>query len=193
MDSNQASGKAGGKTGFWPALKAFDVQAAFKNLKGIAIVTDNDTVNTCLEMERELKKCGYIPSQTECVGMFNGVPLVLILIPDKDTIGNLETLCMPCLCQEWPNAERCVDEYLNCTGATSWSKQKELPKAKARSIIAGHFQDDPNKGLGYLFNKINHLVGHACFNQLADTLHRFDEIIATAKQPSGTSSRNRVF
>ncbi len=53
MDSNQASGKAGGKTGFWPALKAFDVQAAFKNLKGIAIVTDNDTVNTCLEMERE--------------------------------------------------------------------------------------------------------------------------------------------
>jgi len=182
MHTYEASGgKYPGKDGFKPSLKGFKAQTKFGEMAGIAIITDNDKANTRKKIEKELTKIGYatVPSESECLGTINGVPIILILIPEKNIMGNLEMFCLPSLCDEWPNSVKCVDEYLECTGAIAWKKQQELPKAKARSLISGNFEEDPNRGLGYLFRNKKHLVHHPCFSGLVETLRHFDKIVAS--------------
>ncbi len=169
--------RIGGKDGFIPALKGFPVIHGFSELRGIAIVTDNDNERSLTNLQRGLEDIEeYVNTESPRIGKLSDVTVVIIPIPDYNRHGSLETLCLPTLYEKWPDAKKCVDAYLTCTGAINWQGHK-LCKAEVRSIISGFYEDDPNKGLGYLFRDNRPLANHPCFNELADILNRFDEII----------------
>lgn len=168
----------GGREGFGHAIEGIDVVSGFPELKGIIIITDNDHEQVIANIQTNLAQFGYIaPVNANQVGSIQGKPTAIILIPRHDSYGSLETLCLPALYEKWPGAEVCVREYLECTRAVTWEKQHELCKAAVRSIISGFYETDPYKGLGYLFRDDKSLADHACFNELADILNRFDEIV----------------
>ena len=177
--SEFTEGKTGGRPAFGTFIEGCPALTGFQDLKGIAIVTDNDDEQTLNSIEKELAKYGYSPpKQPKSLGGIGDKPAIIILIPDDANYGNLETFCLPVLYDTWPTARECIESYLQCTGAMGWEKQHELCKAAVRSIIAGYNENDPNKGLGDLFKKGILSVMHPCFDRLADTLNHFDEIVS---------------
>lgn len=173
----------GGCEGFGPALEGFEAVTGLEQLKGILIMTDNDNKQTFPKLLKQLVKAGYNPTKSPFLGEILGKPLVIVLVPDDKTYGDLEKLCLPALYSKWPKARECVEAYLKCTGAEKWSgkRDQQLNKAKVRSIIAGYYDADPYKGLGYLFKDNKSLARHKCFDRLADILGRFDQIIQNGK------------
>jgi hypothetical protein len=170
--------KCGGRCGFGFAIDGIDLLEGFQKLRGIFIVTDNDNEHVIDIVQRNLTQYGYIaPQNSNQLGSIQGKPTAIILIPKHDHYGNLETLCLPALYDKWPQAKECVRAYLECTGAISWGKQHEICKAEVRSIISGYYENDPYKGLGYLFHEEKDLADHPCFNELSDILSNFDDII----------------
>jgi hypothetical protein len=172
---------AGGVAGFGPAIQGFPAIRGFKRLVGIAIVTDNDNLQTLSNVERKLQEYGYVPTGSERVGKIDSKPVLIVPLPDDKDCGDLEKLCLPALYSEWPNAEECVRAYLECTGALQWVKKQQLYKAKVRCVISAYYEDDPYKGLGYLFKEKKLLTHHECFNRLSNILERFDDIIKCGK------------
>ena len=57
------------------------------------------------------------------------------------------------------------------------AKTAPNPEAKVRSIIAGYYENDPNKGLGYLFRDEPDLLNHQCFDELVEILNHFNDVI----------------
>lgn len=169
--------RKGGKDGLAPALNGLSVLTGFDGLRGVAIITDNDDEKALETIETKLRVLDKYVSTEPRMGRMAGIPVVTILIPDYHNQGNLEDLCLPALYEKWPKAKECVRAYLDCTGAIAWEKQKELCKAVVRSIISGFYENDPYKGLGYLFRDNKELADHSCFNGLANILTHFDEII----------------
>jgi hypothetical protein len=173
----------GGVDGFGRALQSLVAMTGFRHLKGIVIVTDNDKESSIKELGQKIRKCAkagkyeYRSTKTANLIVVANTPVLIVPIPD-DTCGNLETLCLPVLYDYWPRAEECVQRFLECTGATKWTKQHQLDKARVRSIISAHYEKEPDMGLGELFKKSNLLsTRHDCFLQLIKTLSDFDEII----------------
>jgi len=182
--SESNADQIGGWTGFGPSIEGFSPIPGFDNLKGIAIVTDNDTPRTLANLIKKLKKHCYKPTESDRrIGTLadTGKPVIIILIPDENECGNLEDLCLPALYSKWEKSEEKVERYLSSTGALAWKKQHQLSKAKVRSIISGYYETDPHKGFHHLFQKRILPVDHECFNNLSTTLSRFDEIVKDGK------------
>lgn len=120
--SEFTGGETGGRSAFSTFVRGCSVLNGFQDLKGIAIVTDNDDVQILNVIEKELAKYGYSPpNQPGDIGYIDEKPTAIILIPDN--LGNLETYCLPVLYDTWPNARECIEIYLRCTGAMRWEKQ----------------------------------------------------------------------
>ena len=96
------------------------------------------------------------------------------MIPRHDEMGGLETLCLPAIHDKWPSAQQCVDNFLQCSGANTWTKLQSVGKARARAAAVGFNQDDPYKGLGLLFRDETLSVNHACFDEIRRFLLNFD-------------------
>jgi hypothetical protein len=180
--SHECNGKkGGGRSGFGPAIKGLPGFTNYDRLRAVAIVTDNDNKEALSKTVAFLKSGGYKPTTTsQSIGELpDGKPLEIILIPNDREYGTLETLCLPVLYCTWNNAEECVQQYLECTGAAKWQNKKELPKAIVQSIISGHYDEDPYKGLGRLFQKGIFCALDPHFNELASIFKRFNETIRT--------------
>jgi len=165
---------AGGR-GAFTAIKGFPAVPGFSDLKGLVIMTDNDDSQALPETVKILENIdGYTsdPSDSK-MGIFAGKPVKILLVPDDNNFGDLETLCLPVLYDKWQSSKECVETYLECTGAIRW--RKKLNKARVRSIIAGNHEDDPNKGLGYLFSEHRQVIStsHQCFDKLVEILKEF--------------------
>lgn len=171
----------GGKDAFGATIEGFPPIIGFNRLKGIAIVTDNDEEGTLDKTVKHLKKHGYSPKRDPQFGTIHEKPMFIILLPHIDTIGKLESLCLPALCDKWPGSSVCVEDYLKCTGATQWRKQKELDKARIRALVAGYNEKDPSKGFHHIFKSDNSLIFHNCFDNLANMLERFDKILEASE------------
>jgi hypothetical protein len=174
--------KGGGRSGFGPAIKGLPGFTKYDKLRGVAIVTDNDNEKAVAEVITDLKNYGYSPTKSPYVGEIkDSKPLIIILIPNQEQHGTLETLCLPLLYCTWSNAKECVEDYLEHTGAVRWTNKKEIPKAKVQCIISGNYDEDPYKGLGRLFQKGILCALDPHFDKLADTFRRFDEIVKTGR------------
>ncbi|MFH0824064.1 MAG: DUF3226 domain-containing protein [Pseudomonadota bacterium] len=174
---------SGGIDAFIPALKGFRAIRGFKKLTGIAIVVDNDDPQRLPGLAKQLSRQFHVQMTPDYRGVFHGKDFMLIPIPGIAEYGDLERLCLPALFSIWPHAEEGVKAYLEWTGANEWKKRSQLWKAKVRCTISGYHEDDPYKGLGYLFKgeKFRHLARHPCFDGLVGILKDFDDVI---KAPS---------
>ena len=168
--------KTGGKTGFVKSIKGMEVLSGFKDLRALLIVTDNDSLRTSFaEAQRAFTDNGYTaPANPDAVGNMFGKPVAILMIPSDAVAGDLETLCLPAIHARWPNAQGCVADFLQCTGANAWSKQSSISKARARSAAVGFYEPDPYKGIGHLFRNGTLSPLNACFDGIAAFLRNFD-------------------
>lgn len=170
--------KAGGKTGFSGAIKGMEALSGFRDLRALLIVTDNDNLQTSFaDAQRAFTDNGHkAPANPNAVGNMLGKPAAILMIPSHNTVGDLETLCLPAVHAKWPTAEHCVTAFLQCTGANAWAKRSSLSKARVRSAAIGFYEADPYKGIGHLFRNGTLSADHACFDGIANFLRNFDSM-----------------
>jgi hypothetical protein len=172
--------RAGGRSGFVKALEGIEPLLGFSTiLRAILIVTDNDRLESSFRhTQQALISNNYTPPPSpRGVGMIADKPVAILMIPSNDTQGDFESLCLPAIFDKWPNAERCVTDFMNCTGASGWTKQASISKARARAAAVGFNEDDPYKGIGHLFRNGTFSTLHPCFNGIADFLRNFDTMV----------------
>jgi hypothetical protein len=75
-----------------------------------------------------------------------------MLIP-LNCLGALETICADAIIGKMPWIAACLNSYLSCgeIGALNWRPEKR-DKARLQCLVAALNEDDPNKGLQYLFH-----------------------------------------
>ena len=128
-------GGPGGKTGFVKAIKGMEALSGFRDLRALLVVTDNDTLQASFaDAQRAFSDNGHTaPANPTAVGDMFGKPVAILMIPDDTVVGDLETLCLPAIHAQWPNAQQCVTAFLQCSGANAWTKRSSISKARARS------------------------------------------------------------
>lgn len=167
----------GGVSGFAKSIEGMEVLYGFRDvLKALLFVSDNDILGKSFEyIQRALTMNGYTaPNTHDTVGQMAGKPVAIFMIPRHDKIGDLETLCLPTIHAKWPTAEGCVNSFLQCSGATGWTHRASINKARVRSATVGFNERDPYKRIGDLFKNRTLSVNHACFDEIALFLSRFD-------------------
>jgi len=166
----------GGRSGFAPSLRGMQPLSGFKELRALLLVTDNDVVGPAFsEAQRALSDNGHTPpASPDEIGELAGKPVIILMVPRPDVPGDLELLALPAIHEQWPASQRCVDSFLECTGANAWNKPGSLHKAHARSAIVGYHEADPFKGIGHLFRSGTLSATNSCFNEIADFLSTFD-------------------
>lgn len=153
-------------------------------LRALLIVADNDNVGPSFaEAQRAITDNGHVaPANPASAGDMAGKPIAILMIPNPGVNGDLETLCLPAIYEKWPKGKRCVTFFLKCTGAlkcngaNKWTKASSVSKARARAVAVGFNEDDPYKGIGYLFKNETLSVHHECFNEIASYLADFDTL-----------------
>lgn len=171
--------KIGGVTGFAKSLKGMMPLDGFRDtLKALLLVSDNDVFDESFKrVQKALTDNGFTaPINHNTVGEMAGKPVAILMIPNYNYVGDLESLCWPAICEKWPDAERCVTAFLQCSGATSWGKRSSRSKSRTRSATVGFNEEDPYKGIGHLFRQGELSVNHNCFNQITDFLKNFDTL-----------------
>lgn len=177
----------GGVEGYQGRLEGLKFEVR-NRAQGILVVGDND---------RDPKSAfGNIRAKIERAGDFgvpnhplvparsgNGYPpLVVLMIPWTDQIGQLETLCLQAMYAEYPKLAQCVDRFSECCGASSTWKPGKLEKMKTRAMLTANCEQDPNTSLRHAWSRTVDLVPlrHQCFNQIAEFLAGFPTFIRTA-------------
>ena len=166
----------GGKNGFKHSLSGFEVISGFSDVRSFLIVTDNDDPSRSFrDVQDIISKNGYTPPLSVGeIGSISNKPLAVLMVPNHVAAGDFEVLCLPEIHRVWPTAEGCVNDFLTCSGAAQWPKQSSLHKARARAATVAFYQDDPFKGIGYLFNNGTLSTMNPCFDEIARFLQAFD-------------------
>jgi hypothetical protein len=177
--TGECSDKGGGVSGFAHALNGVEAIVGFDRVRAILLVTDNDNIPKSFNgMKRIIKALKQTPPKNANERfVIGGKPGALLMIPDNNTAGDLETLCWPAIVTKWPNAPTCVSQFLKCTGADLWTKRSNLNKARLRSAIVGNNVADPYNTLGLLFKRGILSTKHSCFDAVAKFLADFDQFV----------------
>jgi hypothetical protein len=152
------------------------------NPQVLLIVGDSDEEPTknFEAIQKQIKKAKFVPPDNplEVKRQLDGPALVVMMIPPPQTNqsakGSLETLLLVSMCDNVPAIATCAEAYRACVGAAGWPITK-ADKMKLRSMIAGHWRDDPNISLGYALNPANGIIrlNHSCFDPVAGFLINF--------------------
>jgi hypothetical protein len=163
-------GGIGGRGGFAKALAGIEAISGFGSVRGFLLVTDNDVLNASFkEAQQALLDNGHTPPADPMgIGRIAGRPVAILMIPHREVVGDLETLCLPAVHDKWPTAENCVRAFLDCTGASAWRKRSSLSKARARAAAVGFNEPDPYKGIGHLFRNDTLSAMHPCFDEISE-------------------------
>ena len=173
----------GGVDAFEHWLKAIrGDRHGFSKLKGVLLVADsasNPTSTFNYVCTQITNATGYaIPTKAdEVTPRVTGYPQVsVMLIPNEDTTGGLESLCINEITSRQPWISTCVDNFLSCgtIQALKWSPEK-LDKARFHSMIAALNEDDPSRALSYAFKDPKPVISveSPCFDAVYNKLKTF--------------------
>ncbi len=168
----------GGVSAFGSSLKGIRITTGFRDvLKAVLLVANNHVAGESDKLIRNaLFDSGFTPPVAQgCRGYMDEKPVVILTVP-MGSPGGIETLVLPAIYDKWPEAERCVDAFLESTGANAWAKGKSLDKARARAAIVGFHERDPYKGIGHLFRNGTLSLDHPCFDEIKQFLKDFDSL-----------------
>jgi hypothetical protein len=174
-DAGRDGKGVGGRSGFIHSLSGFKPIKGFSQVRAILLVSDNDTSKSFEEIQRAMKVNGHTaPSDPNQIGDAYGLPVAVLMVPSHTENGDLEKLCFPEIVRKWPNAERCVEAFLTCTGANAWGKMSSVNKARARSATVAFNEVEPYMGIGNLFRNGVLSVDNPCFDPIAEFFRTFD-------------------
>ncbi|MBF0565776.1 MAG: hypothetical protein HQK89_11075 [Nitrospirae bacterium] len=173
---------AEGVTKIATTLKGISRAKGFRNVKGVLIAADSgsDPTKTFDDICKQIKSAtGYnIPAKPlEIAPKTDDYPAVAVmLLPDENTPGGLEALCVEEIIQKYPWVEDCVETFLSCgeIDITTWPVEKQ-GKARFHSMVAALNRDDPSRSLSKSFKDPNPIidVSASCFDKVAEQLKDF--------------------
>jgi hypothetical protein len=134
-------GARGGRTLFGNYLaNVLATSASFQaNVQAVLIVSDNDDdpAQSWKEVAIELDKAKFPIPAAERVATKpkRGFPQVVVLMwPDKQQLGNLETVCADAIHAKW-GIKRSIDAFMNATPAHGWTVGKQS-KMRLHATVA---------------------------------------------------------
>lgn len=169
--------RSGGRNGFGDLLGSLTLQSGFSNLKTIVLASDNDDngAKSFKFIQRQIKEAGEysVPKKPFLITRTRGYPsLAVLMLPWKQELGNLETLCLRAAIDKWPKVASCLKDYYRCSDAPNWTLTKRS-KMKLRCLIAATCKDDPNTSLTHLWSRKEeyHIpLDHECFDRIVKFL-----------------------
>ena len=184
----------GGRGGYSARLRSMKLQVGWDNLQGIIVVSDNDSDPAgSFQMVRRLVHEASLTPPNQPLTIKSGSPsIAIMMLPATDTNGQLETLCLQAIRAAWPSKFRCAESYAACAEIVgvperAWSQNKR-EKAMLRALISHICKKDPNTSLAHLWHDGRELViplADNCFDEIANFLRDFDEIVAAGRALAG--------
>lgn len=175
---------AGGKDGYEQIIVALSAAPGFDKISGILIVGDNDLDPGAafLNIQRQIRAAGGygVPNHPGEVAKRAGFPAVLVvMVPQQERAGCLETLLIEAAYEVRPNFKGCVEAYAACTHSDLWN-EVERAKMKLQVVISAVCRSDPNTPVSYAWSRQESIIplDKPCFHQIADFLVRFDTLVA---------------
>ncbi len=169
--------RTGGLNGFERSVSSIKPLTSLSKVKLLVLAADNDAHEDALgTLKAALRNNGF--SCPDSVGVVarsseQGMPSTGIVLVPGERNGALEALCLDVLFEKWPSAQKCIETFLSCTGASSatppWT-ESNLDKSRLHAAIAGYNRTDPEKGLRDCFQGGVIDVGHAVFRSVFEAL-----------------------
>jgi hypothetical protein len=183
------NGQLYGNSAFGRMLEAIrGNKIAFARIRGVLIVADStDDPGKVFELVRNQIQAvgGYgVPSKISEVASATDYPGVeIMLLPNENTPGALETLLAQEITDREPWVSLCLDQFLRCDKieAHSWPAERR-DKARFHSLVAALHQEDPSRAASYAFKDPSPLirVEASCFDDVERRLRDFCRAIKAA-------------
>jgi hypothetical protein len=156
-------------------------RARFRTLRGVLLAADSgdSPATTFNSMRAQITAAGGygVPTQTLQVarGAADHPALAVMLIPDEQNPGGLETLYLQEMAPKFPWVTACIDTFLACgPGNASRFPPEKRDKAKFASLVAVTNQDDPSRAASWVYRDPSLVtVTAACFNDVERRLNAF--------------------
>ena len=155
---------------------------SFRKVKGIVIVADShdDPSITFREVCKQLTAVPNCPVPEKIAMVSNRTdefpPICILLLPDEETPGSLESLFVRAIVHENENLMGCVDTFLSCgdIDANAWPPEKKA-KAQLHSIIAAFWKNEPNIAASQIFQRSQSLISisNTVFDRFESLLESF--------------------
>ena len=151
-------------------------KVGFEKLRGVLIVADShdDPDVTFKSIKEQIQKVGQYPVPNQKAEIAprtaNHPAICVMLLPDDETPGGLETLCFRYLTRE-PHAwiKACIESFLCCDKieAHSWGPET-LDKARYECAVAATCKADPSRSVSQAFKDPHPIitVTDTCFDDL---------------------------
>jgi|SRR5579862_665045 len=183
IQTTEDLGGAPGYTGFYDAILGANGKHGFDVYQHVVILADNDhhghtnkrftEIRDSIEKLRAegLLKRSWGKPINPCIPA-NGDPTVTIWMwPKSGENGYLETLLWSIVCAQRGNAAKidCVEKFIKCASATSWS---QVDKARVRAFLSIGNKNKPDIRYDKLWRQYPDLIplDHRLFKPLADFL-----------------------
>ncbi len=136
----------GGRTELRKYLKAIIKTPGFDKVTSLGIIRDADSnPMATLQSIRDALRSVRLPVPEKAVVPFGDKPKVVIMIlPDENTPGMLEDLCLRAVRQD--PAMFCVDQYFQCLQQKHLTLPSKISKAKVQVFLGS--RSEPGKLLG---------------------------------------------
>jgi hypothetical protein len=169
------NGKTGGVRGFQPSMEAIGPLTSLSKVKLLLLAGDNER-GVFSALRDSLRNNGFnYPGRVGKIAKSTkpNKPATSIVLLPTGRRGDLETVCLPLLYAKWKTAEKCIEAFLKCSGATKrkagWTRSN-LDKARLHAAIAGFNRADPEKILRDCFHSGLLDVEDEVFKPIAEQL-----------------------
>lgn len=166
-----------GKSNFGRMLSGLRGDArGFKRLKGILIALDSQDVpsKSFGDLQKQIEEAGGypVPAKPESVAARTADhPAVgVMMLPDPNKPGALETLCVEEILGRKNWAKACVDSFLSCDkiDISKWTIENQH-KAHFHCLVAALNSDDPGRAVSWAFKDPKPVIDvmAKCFDPIA--------------------------
>jgi hypothetical protein len=179
--ADQADEGQTGIGGFKMRLDGLAAEPGIEDRQCIILVADSDDSphQNFLLVKKQIKKTKWfcVPNNPGVIARTGRRPPVMVLmLPDNNTSGCLETLLFISAGEKRLDKKKCVEKYIECIDATRWTPSK-LAKLRMRVLISGSCPTDPYTGMQWLWTKKKGRavdlvpLDHSCFDGVVRTLN----------------------
>ena len=143
----------------------------------VLIITDSDDdpMGTFVKIQDQVTDAG-LSSPSLPLERSPGVPSVTVfLLPWHTEMGNIETLCVRAMRDEYKDAAACLDAYVACCPDVKTWRPGRQSQMQFRTLASSVCQTDPNTPLKYAWKRSDLRINlmHPCFDALADAIRAF--------------------
>lgn len=148
-----------------------------KGLRGILLVIDGDDKpqEFFTSMVHALTSASFPAPDKPFTIEEKGIRVSIFVIPRSGQNGTLDDLLLEAVFKEHPEAQQCIEKFVDCTKVSKAWKPNQQAKMKLSALVAAYCEQNPWCSLAWVWNtKGNPIpINSDSFGHLADFLVAF--------------------